>query len=251
MYLYRGYLIIGGMPKAVQDYIDTRDFNFVMSTQKTLNDSYIADMAKYSSAGETTRTLAAWNSIPAQLAKENKKFQYKVIKSGARAYDYAPAIDWLNAAGMINRCELVREGKLPLSAYVDSGSLKVYMMDTGLLCSKSEVPPIAILSSTPAIDGFKGALTENYVMQSLVANGITPFYWTSGSSAEVDFVFQDNNGCIIPVEVKSAEHVRSRSLRKFIEEYSSPFAYRISGKNFGSENGIRSVPLYAAFCIEK
>ena len=251
MELYRRYLIIGGMPKAVQDYIDTRDFNFVMSTQKTLNDSYIADMAKYSSAGETTRTLAAWNSIPAQLAKENKKFQYKVIKSGARAYDYAPAIDWLNAAGMINRCELVREGKLPLSAYVDSGSLKVYMMDTGLLCSKSEVPPIAILSSTPAIDGFKGALTENYVIQSLVANGITPFYWTSGSSAEVDFVFQDNNGCIIPVEVKSAEHVRSRSLRKFIEEYSSPFAYRISGKNFGSENGIRSVPLYAAFCIEK
>ena len=251
MELYRRYLIIGGMPKAVQDYIDTRDFNFVMSTQKTLNDSYIADMAKYSSAGETTRTLAAWNSIPAQLAKENKKFQYKVIKSGARAYDYAPAIDWLNAAGMINRCELVREGKLPLSAYVDSGSLKVYMIDTLFLCSKSEVPPIAILSSTPAIDGFKGALTENYVMQSLVANGITPFYWTSGSSAEVDFVFQDNNGCIIPVEVKSAEHVRSRSLRKFIEEYSSPFAYRISGKNFGSENGIRSVPLYAAFCIEK
>lgn len=248
--LYRTYLAVGGMPRAVLEYVEKQDFNFVLAAQKSLNDAYIADMAKYASPQETTRIMAAWGSVPAQLAKENQKFQYKVIKSGARAYEYETPLDWMRTAGIIHKCVRVREGKLPLSAYADNSSFKVYMVDTGLLCSKFGIPANAILHSPHSFDGFKGALAENYIMQALVTNGISPYYWSSPGKAELDFVFQDREGNIIPLEAKSADNVRAKSLGTFVSLYHPPFAIRVSARNFGFENNIKSIPLYAVFCLE-
>lgn len=247
--LYKTYLIVGGMPRAVQEYIRTNDFNFVIATQKAINDAYIADMAKYATASETTKIMAAWSSIPAQLSKENKKFQYKVIKSGARAYEYETPLDWLKFAGIVNKCIRITEGKLPLTAYADNDSFKVYMMDTGLLCSKFGIAPNVILSGLPSFDGFKGALAENYVCQSLIVNGFTPYYWASPGKAELDFVLQDSQGNIIPLEVKSSDNVRAKSMNNFVSQYKLDYVIRVSTRNFGFENGIKSIPLYALFCL--
>lgn len=249
MELYRSYLVVGGMPRAVLEYTSTYDFNFVVAAQKSLNDAYIADMAKYATPQETTKIMAAWASVPAQLAKENHKFQYKVIKSGARAYDYETPLDWLKTAGIIHKCVLTKQGKMPLSAYADNAAFKVYMMDTGLLCSKFDIAPNMVLSSPHSFDGFKGALAENYIMQALVAAGISPYYWASEGKAEVDFVFQNKQGGIIPLECKSTEHVRSKSLNVFVSRYEPPYAIRVSARNFGFEGGIKSIPLYALFCL--
>ena len=246
---YQNYLIVGGMPQVVKEYVETKDFNRVMACQYTLNDSYIADMAKYATPQDTAKTLAVWQCLPAQLAKENQKFQYKLIKSGARAHQYELSIDWLRSAGMIHKCYLTREGFLPLCAYTDNSSFKIYMVDTGLLCSKFRIPANIIKNSPHGFDGFKGALVENYIMQALCANGLEPYYWTSPGKAELDFLFQDAKGNIIPVEVKSADHVRSKSLHTFCKKYPVPYAYRISTRNFGFENNIKSYPLYAAFTI--
>ncbi|MHC1787497.1 MAG: ATP-binding protein [Christensenellales bacterium] len=248
--LYRGYLVIGGMPEVVREFIQGGEHDFVRARQKNLNSAYIADMAKYAAPQETTRIMAAWSSIPAQLAKDNHKFQYRLIRSGARASAYETPIEWLKSAGIVHQCTLAREGKMPLAAYSDPQSFKIYLFDTGLLCSKYDIAAPLILSSAHSIDGFKGALAENYIMQALAANGITPCYWTSEGKAELDFVFQDSQGNIIPLEAKSADNVRSKSLRLYMDLYQPPYAIRVSARNFGFENGIRSVPLYAAFCVE-
>jgi uncharacterized protein len=251
MMYYKTYLLVGGMPRAVLDYIETKDYNFVTASQKSLNDSYIADMAKYATPNETTRIMNAYNSIPAQLSKENKKFQYKVIKSGARAYEYETPIEWLNASGVINKCVKVREGKMPLSVFVENESFKIYMADTGILCSKFSIPAKMILTETNAFDGFKGALTENYVAAALKTNGYDLYYWEANGKAELDFVIQSAEGDIIPVEVKAADNVRAKSLGVFMKKYDIQKAIRISSKNFGFENNIKSVPLYAVFAINE
>ena len=248
--LYKTYLVVGGMPQAVLEYINTKDFNFVLAAQKTINDGYIADMAKYATAHETTKIMAAWASIPAQLSKENRKFQYKVIKSGAKAHEYETSLDWMKFAGIINKCVRITEGKLPLTAYADNDSFKVYMMDTGLLCSKFSIAANVVLNGPPSFDGFKGALAENYICQCLVSNGFTPFYWSSPGKAELDFVFQDKQGNIIPLEGKSADNVKSKSLRQFVSKYKPEYSVRVSAKNFGYENNIKSIPLYALFCLK-
>jgi predicted AAA+ superfamily ATPase len=250
MDLYKTYLVVGGMPKAVIEYAETKDFNFVVAAQKNINDAYIADMAKYATPQETTKIMAAWASIPAQLSKENQKFQYKVIKSGARAYEYETPLDWLRAAGIIYKCIRISEGKMPLTAYADNESFKVYMMDTGLLCSKFGIAANIVLNSPASFDGFKGALVENYICQCLATNGFTPYYWGSPGKAELDFVFQDKQGNIIPLEAKSADNVRSRSLNQYVSLYKPEYAMRVSAKNFGYENGIKSIPLYAMFCVK-
>ncbi|GHU49921.1 ATPase [Clostridia bacterium] len=249
MDFYKTYLAVGGMPRVVQEYADKGDFDFVTAIQRTLNDSFIADMAKYATPQETTRIMAAWASVPAQLAKENRKFQYKVIKSGARAGEYEVALDWLKAAGMIHKCVRVAEGKLPLSAYADNETFKIYMADTGLLCSKFDIAANVVIHTPHTFDGFKGALTENYICQALAANGITAYYWTSPGKAEVDFVFQEKSGDIIPLEAKSAENVRSKSLRSYRDIYKPSYSIRVSARNFGFENGIKSIPLYGVFCL--
>jgi len=246
---YKTFLLIGGMPQVVNEYISQRDFNFVLALQKNINDAYVADMAKYATPSETAKIMGAFNSIPAQLSKENHKFQYKLIKSGARAYDFETPLDWLQTAGIIHKCTKINEGKSPLSLYAVSESFKVYLSDSGLLCSKYGIAPNFLLSGSLGFDNIKGALAENYVMASLVINGYIPYYWESQGQAELDFVIQQTNGDIIPIEVKSSENVRSKSLNQFVLKYKPHYSIRISTKNFGYENGIKSIPLYATFCI--
>jgi len=246
---YKTYLFVGGMPQVVNEYISQKDFDFVLALQKNINDAYVADMAKYATSAETTRIMGAYNSVPAQLAKENRKFQYKLIKSGARAYDFETPLDWLQAAGVIQKCIKINEGKLPLSAFALPESFKVYLTDSGLLCSKYGIAPNFLLSESLGFENIKGALAENHVMISLVINGYIPYYWESQGKAELDFVIQRKNGDILPIEVKSSENVRSKSLIQFITKYNPPYSIRVSTKNFGFENGIKSVPLYATFCI--
>lgn len=246
---YRKYLLTGGMPSVIVQYIDKQDFDFVKAEQKNINDAYIADMAKYATPHETTKIMAAFESIPAQLAKENKKFQYKVIKTGAKANQYETPIDWLKSSGIIIKCHKVTEGNLPLKAYCDFSSFKLYLTDIGLLTSKFDIPANIILSGNIHFDRFKGALAENYAAQALVTNGHNIFYWESSGKAELDFVMQDKDGNIIPIEVKSGEHTKAKSLGVFCSKYQCDYSIRISGKNFGFENGIKSVPLYAVWLI--
>lgn len=247
--LYRTYLVVGGMPRPVLEYIDSGDFDYVLASQKTINDSYIADMAKYAAPSDTIKIMAAFNSVPAQLAKENRKFQYKVIKTGARAYDYEYPVEWLRASGVVNKCVKVTEGNIPLPVYAQNDYFKLYMADTGLLCSKFSLPAKTVLSLDENLNAFKGALAENYVCSALAVNGYTPFYWGSDGRVEVDFVVQKKDGCIIPIEVKSAVNVKAKSLAVFVNKYKPEYSIRVSGKNFGFENNIKSVPLYAAFCL--
>ncbi len=212
---YQLYLAIGGMPRAVLEYIEKQDMDFVTSILKDINNSYIADMAKYATPTETTKIISVYNILSSQLAKENRKFQYKLIKSGARAYEYETALNWLNASGIIINCTKVREGKMPLSAYIEPESFKIYLGDIGLLCNKFGIPTNIVIVENDNMNNFKGALTENYVCSALVQCGLKPYYWESNGKAEVDFVIQDKNGNIIPIEVKSSIHTRSKSLNVF------------------------------------
>ena len=248
---YRLYLAIGGMPRAILEYKEKQDMDFVTAILKDVNNSYIADMAKYASPTETTKIMAVYNIISAQLAKENRKFQYKLIKSGARAYEYEIAINWLNASGIINQCTKIKEGKLPLSAFIEPESFKIYMSDVGLLCNKFGIPANIVIVENDNMNDFKGALAENYVCNSLVQCGLKPYYWESNGKAEVDFVVQDKEGNIIPIEVKSSIHTRSKSLNVFKSLYKIPYSIRISTKNFGFENDIKCIPLYSVFCLDK
>lgn len=209
------------------------------------------DMAKYASSTETTKIIAVYNIISAQLAKENKKFQYKLIKSGARAYEYENAINWLNASGIIVKCTKIKEGKLPLSAFIEPDSFKIYMNDVGLLCSKFGNSTNMILVDNDNLNNFKGALAENYVCSSLVKSGLIPYYWESKGIAELDFIVQDKEGNIIPIEVKSEENTRSKSLNVFKNLYKITYSIRISTKNFGYENDIKCIPLYSVFCLDE
>ena len=247
---YRLYLAIGGMPRAIIEYKEKQDMDFVTAILKDINNSYIADMAKYATSTETTKIMAVYNIISAQLAKENKKFQYKLIKSGARAYEYETAINWLNASGIINQCTKTKEGKLPLSAFIEPESFKIYMSDVGLLCNKFGIPTNIVIVENDNMNDFKGALAENYVCNALVQCGLKPYYWESNGKAEVDFVVQDKDGNIIPIEVKSSIHTRSKSLNVFKSLYKIPYSIRISTKNFGFENDIKCIPLYSVFCLD-
>jgi uncharacterized protein len=247
--LFNHYLSIGGMPQVVKEFIEKRDFNFVVALQKNINDAYVADMAKYATPDETSRIMAAFNTIPAQLAKENRKFQYKLIKTGARAHEFESALDWLQASGVANKCVKITEGKFPLQLYAENAAFKIYLSDNGLLCSKFGVAPHFLISGNRIVDNIKGALTENFVMNSLISNQFQPYYWESQGKAEVDFVVQLNDGRVIPIEVKSSENVRSKSLKQFIDKYNPAYSIRVSTKNFGFENGIKSIPLYALHCF--
>lgn len=248
MDLYRTYLIVGGYPAAVQTYIDSGDFNAVRAEQSTISDAYIADMAKYTTPSDMIKSIEVYNSLFAQLSKENTKFQYSVIGSKARAKDYETALACLKSANVVLRCQRVAEGKYPLSLYEDQTSFKVYYSDVGLLTMRMSIAPNAILQPYNLSDKARGMMAENYVAEQLAANGFPLRYWTSGNTAEIDFVIQQD-ACSVPVEVKSANNVKAKSLQTYVKNYSPKYSLRVSAKNFGSENGIKSIPLYAIFCL--
>lgn len=248
MDLYRTYLVVGGYPSAVQTFVDSGDLNAVRAEQSSISDAYIADMAKYSTPSDMVKSIEIYNSLFAQLSKENSKFQFAVIGSKARARDYETALAWLKAANVILKCQRVTEGKYPLAVYEDHTSFKAYYSDVGLLTMRMAISPNAILQPYNLSDRAKGMMAESYVAEQLVASGFSLRYWSSGNSAEIDFVIQQDESAI-PVEVKFANNVKAKSLQTYVKNYSPSFSIRISAKNFGSDNNIRSIPLYAVFCL--
>ena len=246
--LYKQYLIIGGMPRSVLEYVQTNSFLTVPDVQNKITSDYIADMAKYAGKTESVKIRAAYDSIPVQLAKENKKFQYKLAQKGGTAAIFGAAIEWLVFSGVVLKCERLEHAFMPVSVYRDLSGFKLYMSDIGLLTMKSGVSQNTILSSGLLENTFLGAITENYVAQAFTCKRYGLYYWTSEGTAELDFVLQKGND-IIAVEVKGGSHIKSKSLNMFVSKYKPAYSIRISQKNFGFENNIKSIPLYAVFCI--
>ncbi len=246
--LFNQYLLIGGMPAAVIAYFTENNFQQVAKIQADILTAYLADMSKYTSATDAVKVRTAFESIPAQLAKDNKKFQYKLLKKGASASHFGVALDWLSAAGLVNQCVKVNQGLIPLSAYQELSHFKLYFCDVGLLAQQSSITLESLMTLNHRHSTFKGALIENYVAQALRSQGYDLHYWESDSTAEVDFVVTIN-GLPIPIEVKSSAHIRSRSLSVYVQKYVPAYSIRLSTKNFGFENKIKSIPLYAAFII--
>ena len=244
--LYREYLLIGGMPACINAFLNSGSFLDVPLVQNEILDNYIADMAKYASNTDSVKIRACYNSIPAQLAKDNKKFQYKVVQKGGSAALFGASIEWLNLAGVVLKCQRINQAYEPIAVYADLSAFKLYMGDVGLLTMKSGISQQTVLSGEG--NTFMGAVTENYVAQQLVAKGYDLYYWESGSTAELDFVLQKGNQ-IIGIEVKKGEHVRSRSLSVFVNSYKPSYSIRLALKNFGIKDGLKAVPLYAIFCI--
>lgn len=244
--LYREYLLIGGMPACINAFLNSGSFLDVPLVQNEILDNYIADMAKYASNTDSVKIRACYNSIPAQLAKDNKKFQYKVVQKGGSATLFGASIEWLNLAGVVLKCQRINQAYEPIAVYTDLSAFKLYLGDVGLLTMKSGISHQTVLSGEG--NTFMGAVTENYVAQQLASKGYDLYYWESGSTAEVDFVLQKDNQ-IIGVEVKKGEHVRSRSLSVFVNSYKPAYSIRLSLKNFGGKDLLKAIPLYAVFCI--
>ncbi len=246
--LWQRYLLVGGMPAAVRKYLEEDSLINVQEMQQMIIDSYTADMAKYTSDSESTKIRSAYLSLPAQLAKENRKFQYKLVRKGATAGLFGDSLAWLIMAGVSIDCNRVTRGEMPVSVFRDVSSFKLYMSDVGLLSARTGIMPETVVRDMLS-DVYKGALAENYVAQTLRANGYELFYWTSDSpAAEVDFVIQ-KQGEVIPIEVKFDTNVHAKSLNHYRRMYHPTSVIRISGRNFGYKDGVYSVPLYAAFCI--
>lgn len=243
---YRYYLIVGGMPACVKTFTDSGKLVLVPTVQNEIANNYVADMAKYATTADTVKIRSCFNSIPAQLAKENKKFQYKVVQRGGSAALFGESIEWLAQAGIVLKCQKIDHGTSPIAVYADLSSFKLYMSDVGLLVMKSGVPQQTILTGESNV--FMGSVTENYIAQALASNGHALFYWASEHSAELDFVLQKGSQ-VIGIEVKKGTKVHSKSLSIFIQKYKPSYSIRFSEKNFGQTENMLSVPLYAAFCV--
>lgn len=246
---YKEYLYVGGMPEAVEEYIKNENKELVNIIQQDILDAYQNDMGKYNKKSEIPKTKIVYKSISTQLSKENRKFQYKLIKSGGRASEFEDAIEWLCLSGIAGQLYRIEQIMLPLKAYRSLTDFKFYMNDVGLCCAAQNIYFGDIIEENPLLDNFKGGLTENYVYNQLTASGLSLYYWTGNNTAEVDFIARLGDD-IIPIEVKAKINNRSKSLGVYMDRFKPEYAIRISQKNFGFENGIKSVPLYAVFCIK-
>lgn len=248
MQLYRKYLVVGGMPECVMQFVETRDYILVRHTQDTILASYLNDMSKYNNLNEIKKTRLAYDNITVQLSKKNTRFQYKLIKKGGRASEFENAIEWLCLSGIVSQVYRVENIKKPLENYRDIDAFKVYVSDLGLLCAKKDLAANDILYMVEELNDFKGGMAENYANVQLTMNGYNTYYWESDRGAEVDFVIQ-REGQLIPLEVKSADNTRAKSLKVYMQTYKPAYAIKLSSKNFGFKDGKKIVPLYAAFCI--
>lgn len=245
--LYRTYLVVGGMPEVVQTYLTEEKIIAAIDVQAEILESYERDMTKYADNSLSNKIISAFDSIPVQLAKDNQKFQYKVISKGGSSSIFGEAITWLKNSGIVNQVNKAT-AELPLEVHKDLTSFKLYMSDVGLFVNKAKYPLYQIdLSEQPTMISM-GPLTEHYVANELRVNGYELYYWESNGKAELDFMIQKNTD-IVPIEVKTSIHTKSRSLDLYMKTYNPNYAIRISEKNFGFENNIKSVPLYAVFCI--
>lgn len=248
MELYRKYLVVGGMPECVMQFVDTQDYILVRHTQDTILNSYLNDMSKYNNLNEIKKTRLTYDNITVQLSKKNTRFQYKLIKKGGRASEFENAIEWLVLSGIVSQVYRIDDVKKPLENYRDIDAFKIYVSDLGLLCAKKDLAANDVLYMIEELNDFKGGMAENYVNVQLNMNEYKTYYWESKRGAEIDFVIQ-REGKLIPIEVKSADNTRAKSLKVYMETYKPEYAIKISAKNFGFEDGKKTVPLYAVFCI--
>ncbi|MCK9436624.1 MAG: AAA family ATPase [Synergistaceae bacterium] len=239
---YKRYLVCGGMPEAVTALIGNEGMQSVEDVLQNILDLYTLDFSKYAAPVDIPRINSLWRSLPSQLAKENRKFIYKVVKTGARAREYENALLWLEEAGLIYRIFNVSKPGVPLSAYQDLSAFKVYALDCGLLRRLARLSPEAILSGNAGYIEFKGALAENAILQALVSqsDGL-PNYWNSGNRAEVDFLLQEGTN-IVPVEVKAEKRVSGKSLSVYSSKFEPKLKIRFSMNNLKKDNGLLSLP---------
>ncbi len=242
--LMKQYFIIGGMPKAVLTWLETRDFTKVGSVQGDILETYQNDFSKHAPSSLVPRLRYLWNSIPSQLGRENKKFIYGLVREGARAREYEDALLWLQDSGLIRKVVMVTTGQVPLKAYEDVKSFKLYHLDIGLLRYMSELSPSSIIDKTGIFKEFKGALTEQFVLQELVQcrEIRNLYYWTSAATAEIDFLF-DYKGHVIPTEAKAGVAVHAQSLVQFRKKYQPDLEIITSLRNLDHRDGILHLPL--------
>lgn len=239
------YFYIGGMPEVVASYIENKDFEEVRQKQEVLLSAYEQDFSKHAPNTIIPRIRQLWNNIPTQLAKENKKFIYGLVKEGARAREYEVALSWLIDCGLVYQVNRVNDCKVPLSAYQDFNAFKLYLLDVGLLCAMAKLDLKTILEGNDIFVEFKGALTEQYVLTELEENLNTPvFYWSSEKSqCEIDFLIQlgkDN----VPIEVKANENLQAKSLKSFVQKYHTKINIRTSMSDYRQEEWLTNIPLY-------
>lgn len=240
---YKRYMICGGMPVAASALLDNKGIAVVEMEQQAILDLYELDFSKYAEPLQIARIKSLWHSLPAQLSKENRKFIYKIIRSGARSKDYEDALMWLEDAGMIYIINNISKPGLPLSAYEETDAFKIYACDCGLLRRLARIPTDVILNGNANYTEFKGAMAENVVLQSLMQTQIddVPYYWTSGNTAEVEFVIQHNSE-IIPIEVKAEGNIAGKSLSEYTKKYSPAHRIRFSALNLQYNDGLLSCP---------
>ena len=247
--LYKKYLVLGGMPAIINNFIDNEcNISHVDFTlQEQIITSYLADMTQYTENSESIKNNQIYNSIPKELARVNNTFKYSIVDKDARKIRYENSLDWLLASNMVLKCDLAEKNESPLKAFVNSEKFKLYLSDVGLLRSLSNLDYSEILLDKNEM--FKGVLTENYIACSLYPKSKELYYYIF-DRYEIDFLIKID-GDIIPVEVKSGRRTNSKSLNEYIKKYNPKYSIRISSKNFGFENNIKSIPLYAVFCINK
>jgi hypothetical protein len=239
-------MLTGGMPEVIVTYLSTKNTEQVQKVMQSILRAYALDFSKYSSNKDVVKIMNIWNSIPSQLAKENKKFLYQTVKSGARAREYEDALNWLVNAGLVYKIHRNNKPSFPVAAYDDLNAFKIYLLDVGLLRRFANLDPSIVLNGHSLYTEFKGSLTENYVLQSLlVQTEIIPRYWTSENMAEVDFILPFKNE-IIPIEVKSGENIKSKSLAIYRKTYQPRISIRFSLKNLSLDNGLLNIPLFLA-----
>lgn len=250
---YKYFLITGGMPDSIKELVseNVEIMKYDGAIITSIISSYFNDMGKYvTNNSETIKILSTYKSIPFQLGNKSNKFQYSKITVGAKAREYELPIDWLLETNLILKCMLVNNPEIPLKGFVDISNFKLYMSDVGILNTSLDIKKEDILDDKIGL--YKGAITENYVANQLLINGYGLYYWQSLGTAEVDFIISGKDG-ITPIEVKAADNTKSKSLKIYTEKYKPTYSIKISSKNFGFDkrNNIKSVPLYAVFCIKE
>jgi predicted AAA+ superfamily ATPase len=248
MQYYREYLVVGGMPDCVSKFIQTHDYPLIRHTQDVILQGYLHDMSKYNTKTGIRKTRLVYDSVTVQLSKKNTRFMYKLVSKSGRAAEYEDAIDWLALAGIMIRVFCVDTAGKPLDDNKNIDAFKTFVSDVGLLCAKKNVVAEDVLYGNPALNDFKGGMTENYVCCQLTSAGYRCFYWMSEHEAEVDLVIQ-KDGEIIPIEVKSADNARAKSLNVYMKRYKPPYGIKASAGNFGFIDGKKTIPLYALFCL--
>ncbi len=244
--LLKQYYYVGGMPEVVARFVASSDYIMARDIQKKILIAYEQDFSKHAPNETVPRIRMLWTSIPSQLAKENRKFIYGLIRQGARAREYELAMTWLIDCGLIYKVGRISKPDMPLMAYQDFNAFKLFIVDVGLLSAMSDLNVKSILEGDKIFEEFKGALTEQYVLQQLRSSGkVTPFYWSAEkSTGEIDFIFQ-SGGDIIPLEVKASENLQAKSLKNYCLKYQPKKALRSSMSDYRQESWLTNVPLYA------